>query len=228
MPEQEKPSPQDHLWRSLAERHDPESLRELVAREFPSPPENDADEATRRQFFRVMGASLALAGVQGCNTRRPEEAIVPYVQQPELLVPGKPLYYATAMEHDQASIGLLAESHMSRPTKLDGNPLHPSVPEIMRAANERFPDRERIRYGASNAFVQASVLALYDPDRSQIVRYQGRIHRWEGFVTALGARLEALREADGAGLCLLTETILSPTLLAQLESLQQVYPQMQW
>ena len=91
-----------------------------------------------------MGASLALAGVSAC-TRQPNEELVPYVRQPEELVPGKPLFYATAMPFAGAGMGLLVESHEGRPTKIEGNPDHPSS------------------RGATDLFAQASILGLYDP-----------------------------------------------------------------
>jgi molybdopterin-containing oxidoreductase family iron-sulfur binding subunit len=196
--------------------------------EFKAPLEEVPDAASRREFLRVMGASIALASAAGCDTQQPPEAIVPYVQQPELLVPGKPLYYATAIEHDQAAQGLLVESHMFRPTKVEGNPLHPAVPEVMRQANVGISDPDHVRFGATHAFAQAAVLTLYDPERSQVVKQRGRVQTWSDFAAALSGRVESLRANQGAGLCLLTETILSPSLLAQLTSLQQELPQLGW
>jgi molybdopterin-containing oxidoreductase family iron-sulfur binding subunit len=218
------------LWRSIAERHDPQSLDRLIGREFVAPPERVTDEATRRQFLRVMGASLALAGAQGCDTQQPAEAIVPYVQQPEYLVPGKPLYYATAMEHDQSAHGLLVESHMFRPTKVEGNPLHPAVPEIMRAANDQYEEQAdgRIRYGPTTPYAQSSVLTLYDPDRSQVLQQRGEIHTWENFVAALRGRVDQVRDKQGAGISILTETALSPALRSQIVTLQAELPQLRW
>ena len=98
---------------------------------------------SRRNFLTLMGASLALAGLAGC--RRPEQKIVPYVKPPEEITPGIPQYYATTMPFGTSSYGLVVESHEGRPTKIEGNPKHPSS------------------LGASNAWIQASILGLYDP-----------------------------------------------------------------
>src|SRR6476659_1781480 len=112
-------------------------------------PDNGLD---RRDLFKFAGVSLALAGLTGC-TRQPTEKIVPYVRQPEEIVPGKPLYYATAMTLGGYATGLLIESHEGRPTKAEGNPMHPAS------------------LGASDVFAQASLYGLYDPDRSQTLLY---------------------------------------------------------
>jgi molybdopterin-containing oxidoreductase family iron-sulfur binding subunit len=161
--------------------------------------------------------------VQGC-VEQPQEQIVPYVEAPEKLVPGKPLYYATAMTHDGAAIGLLAESHMGRPVKVEGNPLHPAVPEIMAGA----PAESRVRFGATDAFAQASVLSLYDPDRSQAVTRNGQITTWTAFLAELANQLGPLQERDGQGLRLLTGTVVSPTLGSQLQALLEQFPQFVW
>jgi molybdopterin-containing oxidoreductase family iron-sulfur binding subunit len=161
--------------------------------------------------------------MQGC-VEQPQEKIVPFVQAPEQIVPGKPLYYSTAMTHDGAGIGLLAESHMGRPVKIEGNPLHPAVPEIMSAAAET----NRLRFGASDTFAQASVLSLYDPDRSQTVLRDGQISTWDAFAAELQAALSTLAEAGGRGLRILTETVVSPTFADQLRQLVELYPNAAW
>ena len=122
----------------------------------------------RRDFVKLMGASMALGGLAACN--RPAEKIVPYVRQPEGLIPGKPIFFASAMPISGYAHGVLVESHMGRPTKIEGNPDHPSS------------------LGATNAFMQASILGLYDPDRSQVVRHLGEISTWSEFLAALAAR----------------------------------------
>jgi molybdopterin-containing oxidoreductase family iron-sulfur binding subunit len=172
-----------------------------------------------------MGASAALAAGGGCT--QPQETIVPYVRAPEQLVPGKPLYYATAMTHAGASLGLLVETHMGRPVKVEGNPLHAAVPEIMWAANERAGD-ERIRFGATDAYAQAAVLSLYDPDRSQTVQRAGQIDTWESCFSELRAVVERLAPNGGAGIYLLTEPIVSPTLADQLQQLVVEYSNIRW
>src|SRR5581483_7070807 len=164
----------------------------------------------RREFLRLMGASLALAGLSGCITARPKEEIVPYVQAPENLVPGKPLFFATAMPLSGFATGLLVENHLGRPTKVEGNLQHPAS------------------LGATDVFAQASVLTLYDPDRAQTLTYLGDIQSWDAFVNAMRAALSAQRTVQGAGLRILTETVTSPTLASQLRMLLQDFPAAKW
>ena len=167
-------------------------------------------EVNRREFLRLMSASLALAGAGAC-TRQPPEAIVPYARAPEEgIVPGEPLFFATAMPLAGAATGLLVESHMGRPTKVEGNPDHPAS------------------LGATDVYAQASILSLYDPDRSQAVLKDGQPTKWEDFVTALDGALTAQRGKGGAGLRILTETVTSPTLIAQMQTLIQQFPQARW
>ena len=213
-------------WRSLEElEHDPDVLN-AIEREFPTMLDRMVDLSSRREFLRVMGASLALAGVSGCM-RQPEEQIVPYVRAPEHQIPGQREYYATAMTHAGACTGLLVESHMGRPVKVEGNPLHPAVPEVMARANKQAPT-ESIRFGATDAFAQSIVLSLYDPDRSQTVLRNGQIDTWETFFTELRKQLEHFDATGGRGLHLLTETVISPTLVDQLQQLQAKYPNAAW
>ena len=135
---------------------------------------------------------------------------MPYVRQPEQLVPGKPLYFATAMTLRGYALGLLVESHLGRPTKVEGNPLHPAS------------------LGATDAFAQASVLTLYDPDRSRTATYLGRIRPWSDFLKALQPVLENHRKTGGAGLRVLTGTVTSPTLASQLRSMLKEFPGARW
>jgi MoCo/4Fe-4S cofactor protein with predicted Tat translocation signal len=134
-------------WRSLEALAETAEFKEFLHREFPHNASEWLDPVGRRSFLKLMGASLALAGVSAC-TRQPNEELVPYVRQPEELVPGKPLFYATAMPMSGAGSGLLVESHEGRPTKIEGNPDHPSS------------------RGSTDLFAQASILTLYDPDRA--------------------------------------------------------------
>src|SRR5215471_17664218 len=129
-------------WRSLEELADTPDFREYVQREFPAQASEFTDPAGRRQFLKLMGASLALAGVSAC-TRQPDEKIIPYVKQPEEVIPGRPLFFATAMPLGGFAMPLLAENHMGRPTKLEGNPEHPAS------------------LGGTDLFGQATVLTLY-------------------------------------------------------------------
>src|SRR5262245_28395182 len=127
------------FWRTPAELSDDLAFRERLYNEFPSEIETIADETTRRTFLKVMGASIALAGVTAC-TRQPDEKIVPYVRQPEEIIPGRPLFFATTMSLGGSATGLLVESHEGRPTKVEGNPLHPES------------------QGAADVFGQAAIL----------------------------------------------------------------------
>jgi molybdopterin-containing oxidoreductase family iron-sulfur binding subunit len=201
-------SPRDY-WRTLDELAGDPTFRERLYNEFPSEVEAISDPVARRTFLKLMGASLALAGVTAC-TRQPAETIVPYVRQPEEIVPGRPLFYATAMPMGGSSIGLLVESHEGRPTKIEGNPLHPSS------------------LGATDVFAQAAVLGLYDPDRSQTITNRGEIRPWSAFLGAIRAALTAQQRIGGAGLRLLTESVTSPTLSAQLRELLARYPSARW
>jgi MoCo/4Fe-4S cofactor protein with predicted Tat translocation signal len=204
-------------WRSLDELAAAPAFRDLVEREFPSQLAVWDDPVGRRRFLQLMAASLALAGVGGCASQ-PPEAIVPFVRGPEDVVPGRPLYYATALTRGGYALGVLAESHEGRPTKLEGNPQHPACRHPELATN----------YGATDASTQASILDLYDPDRSQTVLYRGGIETWDRFLTEMHAEMARLRERQGAGLRILTETVTSPTLAGQFAALLEELPEARW
>ena len=148
----------------------------------------------------------------------PSVGLRPYVRAPEEIVPGKPLFFATAMTLGDTAVGLLVESHMGRPTKIEGNPDHPAS------------------LGATDLFNQASILTLYDPDRSQTVTLLGQTSTWEAAFgnlpvnrqSSIGQAIAHQRERKGAGLHVLTETVLSPTLAWQLEELLKVFPEARW
>ncbi len=208
------PNPKSHRdwWRTLDERLDDPGFAEKLHNEFPSLlPDEDAlaDPVARRTFLKLMGASLGLAGVTAC-TRQPVETIVPYVRQPEQVIPGKPLFFATAMAIGGVATGLLVESHEGRPTKIEGNPSHPGS------------------LGASDIFAQAAVLDLYDPDRVQTLTSLGEIRPWSAFLGAIRAALVAQKPLNGAGLRILTESVSSPTLAAQIRDLLSRYPGAKW
>ncbi len=198
------------LWRSLDELADSEAFRELVRQELPSYTIPLAASTSRRSFLKLMGAALAMAGLTGCQPERPRELILPYVDAPEEIVPGKPLFFATSMPWDGYGLGVLAENHMGRPTKVEGNPDHPAS------------------LGGTNPFMQASVIGLYDPDRAQVVSQRGNISTWQAFLDVLALQMTALQANGGAGLHILTETVTSPTLGAQLAAFREQYPQAQW
>lgn len=196
-------------WRSLEEIAETPEFEAFLEDEFPNRLPDWADRSRRREFLKVMAASLALAGLGAC-TKQPRESIVPYVNQPEGLVPGKPLYYATAFQQAGLAQGILVESHLGRPTKIEGNPNHPAS------------------LGGCDRFALASILNLYDPDRSQVVIRRGSIAGWIAFVGAVSAELTAAKEQQGAGLRILTGIVSSPTLTAQIKSLLSTLPQARW
>jgi molybdopterin-containing oxidoreductase family iron-sulfur binding subunit len=210
------------FWQSLEELASSEEFEELLHREFPQHASEWDEGADRRTFLKLMGASLALAGLAGCSYQ-PPETIVPYVRQPEEIVPGKPLFFATAMPWTGGCAPLLVRSHMGRPTKIEGNDLHPAS------------------LGAADVFSQASVLGLYDPDRSETIINRGEVRTYTAFLGAISTALEAQKDKakQGAGLRFLTETVTSPTLAAQLRALleltgerypgeRQTFPRARW
>ena len=188
-------------WRSLEELSR-EDFEQVVETEFPAGALALERGVDRRDFVKLMGASMALGGLAACN--RPAEKIVPYVRQPEGLIPGKPIFFASAMPISGYAHGVLVESHMGRPTKIEGNPDHPSS------------------LGATNSWMQASILGLYDPDRSQVVRHLGEISTWSEFLATLAPAVKA------GGVRLLTQTITSPTLGAQIQQFLAQSPGAKW
>jgi molybdopterin-containing oxidoreductase family iron-sulfur binding subunit len=197
-------------WRSLEQVADTPEFQEFVNREFPENASELTDPFTRRTFLKVMGASLALAGVSGCSPVQPTEKIFPYAKPPEDMVAGKPLYFATAAPHAGFVTGVLVESNMGRPTKIEGNPDHPAS------------------LGATCAITQASLLGLYDPDRAQTVTRDGRFATWDSFLAMVENDRSKMRANAGAGFRVLTETVTSPTLASQLAALLEQLPSAKW
>jgi molybdopterin-containing oxidoreductase family iron-sulfur binding subunit len=196
-------------WRSLEQLSETSEFRDFLDHEFPRQARGWSDATGRREFLKLMAASLALAGASGC-LRQPDEKIVPYVHQPEAITPGNPLFYASAMVMGGMAKGVIVKSQMGRPIKIEGNPLHPES------------------LGAADVFAQASILSLYDPDRSRTPLYRQNIETWGRFLTAIKGEASTLRERRGAGLCILTETVTSPTLAGQLEELLDEFPEAAW
>ena len=206
----EKTGPE--YWRSLEELAGSEEFQAALHREFPKGASEWVDAVSRRGFLKVMGASLGLAGLTattGC-VRLPLEPIVPYVRQPENVIPGRPMFYATAVTLGGYASPVLVESHLGRPTKIEGNDLHPAS------------------QGGTDIFTQASILGLYDPDRSQSVMSMGDQRSWAAFLSAIRGPLSAQKALQGAGIRILTPTISSPTLADQLRNLLKTYPQAKW
>jgi MoCo/4Fe-4S cofactor protein with predicted Tat translocation signal len=196
-------------WRCMEELSDDPRFEEMLHREFPRHASELPAGVDRRKFLQLMGASLALAGLTGCGSDE-NEKIVPYVRQPENTIPGIPQFYATTMPLAGSAIGLLVETHEGRPTKVEGNPKHPAS------------------LGATDVFAQASVLELYDPDRSQVLTYLGDIRPWSALLGAIETALAEQKDSKGAGLRFLSGTVISPTLSAQMESLLAAYPAAKW
>ncbi|HEY2842006.1 MAG TPA: TAT-variant-translocated molybdopterin oxidoreductase, partial [Bryobacteraceae bacterium] len=200
-------------WRSLEDLASTPGFKDLLEREFPQQAigwSEDEDEVEgRRNFLKLMGASLALGGLAAC-TRQPTEYIMPYVKQPEELIPGRPLYFATASTLNGVANGVLVESHEGRPTKVEGNPGHPST------------------LGACDAFSQASILQLYDPDRAQAATFEGEVRSWQDFFDALRKALADQAAKKGGGIRILTETVTSPTVADQIRQIQLQYPSAKW
>lgn len=203
------------FWRSLEELADTDSFQQLLRDQLPGSADLWAAGVDRRRFLKLLGASLALAGVGGCF-RPPQEKIVPFVRPPVGHTPGEPNYYATAMpKPGGGAVGLLVRSNEGRPTKVEGNPLHPAS------------------LGATDLFAQASVLTLYDPDRARGPSQLGQARGWDEASNALRA---AVRRHHGAffsrgfgnGLRILTETVHSPTVLAQIRELLTQFPAARW
>jgi molybdopterin-containing oxidoreductase family iron-sulfur binding subunit len=196
-------------WRSLEELAAAPEFEAALPPEFAEGADSPAP-IDRREAFRMLGVSFALAGLTAC-TRQPEEKIVPYVRTPEDVVPGgTPLFFATSMTVGGYATGLLVESHQGRPTKAEGNALHPAS------------------LGAADVFGQASLYGLYDPDRSQTLTYLEEIRPWPAFLGAMRTAVEAQKPSRGAGLRILTETVTSPTLAAQIHALLAGLPEAKW
>jgi len=204
---QSKSGPQ--YWRTIEELAEDPHFEALLHREFPRQASEWDEAVDRRDFLKLMAASLAFAGLSGCKSNE-QTQIVPYVKQTDGMVLGKPLFFATAMPFGADAIGILVESHEGRPTKIEGNPDHPAS------------------LGTTDAITQASVLNLYDPDRAQTVTFAGEIRTWSAFLDAAQAMGAELKAANGAGFRILTGTIASPSLADQLLNLLKLYPQAKW
>jgi len=194
-------------WRSFNEIAETDEFKEFLHQEFPSGAAFMEDGVSRRTFLKVMGASMALAGLTACTATNPEK-IVPYVKAPEEVVPGAPLFFASAFPMGGYGLGVLVESHEGRPTKLEGNPDHPAS------------------LGATDVFTQASILNLYDPDRSRRPTRKSQVQDWAAFSSELAK--EQAGWGDGEGVRLLTRTVTSPTLASQIKAFLESYPAAQW
>jgi len=198
-------------WRSLDEFVASPEFRAAVDREFPSAAQDLVTSDDRRQFIKVMGASFAMAGLTLAGCRRwPEETIAPFASRPENRTPGEAVGYATCMELGGSSLGLVVSSFDGRPIKIEGNELHPTSA------------------GATDTFAQASVLGLYDPDRSRTLLDGGHDSSLDAFTAFIDDHRSTLSANDGAGLAILTEASASPSVVAMHRRLRAAYPAMKW
>src|SRR6202171_685584 len=198
-------------WRSLGELSDTPEFSEWLEREFPAgASELNEDDWSRRDFLKLMGASMALAGVGLTSCRRPEAHLVPFTKSAEWTIPGKPLFYATAMPRRNGAIPLVVTTHDGRPTKIDGNPLHPASG------------------GATDTHAQASVLDLYDPARSKYFREKGKISDRAAFEKYLEQSRSHWMANQGSTLAFLVEPNFSPTRDRLRNELQKVFPKVSW
>jgi molybdopterin-containing oxidoreductase family iron-sulfur binding subunit len=201
----------------MHDQHDPIELDEQPLRSWDEfPPGADempelSDGVSRRAFMQRMAASFALAGLAGAGcTDRPNETIVPYVQAPEGVVPGKPLVFASAMNFNGYAKGVLVTSREGRPIKIEGNPDHPAT------------------LGAADVFMQASILDLYDPNRAQAPTRGGFGSEWTVFWQVFNKQLAELKKTGGEGFRVLSGPITSPTLIAEIDAFSKQYPKAKW
>lgn len=199
------------LWSGLEDYMDSPEFTKALADEFPEDAAEWSDPITRRRFVTLMGASLALAGAAGCSPRpAPMRKIVPYTRQPEQITPGVPLLFASAYTLGGYAQGVVVISREGRPVKVEGNPDHPSS------------------LGGCDVFAQASLLDLYDPDRSKAVTNKGTDAVYEDAVRAVRKVLEQNRATRGARVRILSETITSPSLGAEITALLNDFPDARW
>jgi molybdopterin-containing oxidoreductase family iron-sulfur binding subunit len=185
-------------------------FRQFVEAEFPAAA--DSNGMNRRRWLQLMGASLALAGMGGCRWDKQE--IEPFARRPDGRVPGAPEHFATAMDLGGSAVGLLVTSRDGRPIKIEGNPRHPGS------------------LGATDGLAQATILELYDPDRSKNPRQsmpQGDVAQtWDQFAEFARSHFGAIKEKDGAGLRILAQADSSPTLAALRGRFLETFPEAKW
>ncbi|MDX1547503.1 MAG: TAT-variant-translocated molybdopterin oxidoreductase [Rhodothermales bacterium] len=198
----EAQAPAMTAWRSVPQFQRDPAFASLARHEFLPGAAEPPSGASRRQFLQLLGATAAFAGLTGC--RRPVEQVLPYTRKPEEIIPGIPIHFATAMPFRGLVRPVVVESHEGRPTKVEGNPEHPS------------------RASGTSPFEQASVLTLYDPDRSHRILQAGEEATWRDF-TAFAGQLGA-----GTRLAVLAEATSSPTVEALRQQLQQRFPALRW
>ena len=195
-------------WRSLDELHGTPKFTRWVDNEFGTSFTEGLDEGSRRQILKLMAASFGLAGLVAC--RRPEEHILPIAKGVEDIIPGKPTFYNTSYVTRGVAVGVQVEVHDGRPTKIEGNPLHPGS------------------MGGATAQAQASVLGVYDPDRIKQVLHEGKGVSAEDWTKFAAGALASGKLGRGTGLRFLSERTSSPTLLALKAEALRKYPEAKW
>lgn len=196
-------------WKSLDEAADTPEFRQWIEKEFPTGA-SEMDEMTRRTFLKLGAASIAFAGFGLAGCREPRQHILPYSKQPERIVPGVPIFYATSMPTAEENMPLVVETHDARPTKIEGNPSY------------------KLNGGATNIFAQASILNLYDPDR--VERSYGRDKKYlsRAQVVDLLKTVSEYKVKKGKGLAFLAEQSTSPTRQRMVKMLKEQLPEVMW
>lgn len=194
-------------WKSFAELAQTEESKRWANDEFPH--REGLLDLDRRNFLKVTGAGMALAGLSGCRIL-PSTKSVPYVRAPEALVPGKSLYFATTLNNRGFATGVLVRSYEGRPVKIEGNP------------------ESSASLGATDIWTQAELLNLYDPDRSKSVVERGEIRTWDQFLAAARPVLTQEKAKGGAGIRLLTQTVTSPLEASLINKFLARYPSAKW
>src|SRR3954454_14175317 len=179
-------------WQSLDQLYQTPAFQDWLQKEFPSSASDLLDAPSRRNILKVMAASFAMAGLTAC--RRPVEHILPNARGIEDYIPGRPLFYNTAMTLGGAAQGLMVKTFDGRPLKIEGNPEHPWS------------------LGRARGFHQASILQMYDPDRALAFKVDGKNTRWEEFIE--WSKNQSGQLGNGAGLRILSEYVNSPSLAA--------------
>ncbi len=212
MPPLNPPNSPSEYWRSLGDLERTPEFQAFLEREFPEDAQGPIGETTRRQFLKLMGASIALAGLTSC--RWPEEKIAPFAHRPDGRVPGAPQYFATARELHGVGTGLVVTSYDGRPIKIEGNPLHPQS------------------LGAADVWAQAGLLEMYDPERSRRVMHRAGSQRLvktgEDFAEFSREMFAKLRDSKGAGLCVLSEASESPSVKDLRDRVAREMPAARW
>ncbi|MBB6300607.1 4Fe-4S dicluster domain-containing protein [Rhizobium leucaenae] len=197
-----------HFQRILKELSDTEPFKRYAREQFPALHSRPIN-LDRRSLLKVMGASLALAGLPACKGEEDETAL-PYVEAPDGMTVGVAKWYATSVTFAGYAQPVLGKTFTGRPVKLEGNPDHPASK------------------GATDAFTQAALLGLYDPGRSQTPLHLGKPVDWSAFDAEMAANANALDKLQGEGFRLLTGPLSSPTLLRQIGAMMQRWPKARW